>query len=101
MKVVLIGHPEAVQGFALVGVHGKSATSVEEINQALDESLAAEDIGIILVTDDVASMIKERMDQLKLRSTIPLVVEIPGPDGPAPNRPSLEAIIQRAIGIKI
>ena len=101
MKVIVIGHPEAVQGFALVGVQGTIATSAEEVNQALNEALSAENIGIILITEDVSSLIEERMDQLKLRSTVPLVVEIPGPQGTDPDRPSLNAVIQRAIGIKI
>ena len=101
MKVIVIGHPKAVQGFALVGVHGQVAASIDEINNALDEALASKDVGIILVTEDVSSIIKERMDQLMLRSTVPLVVEIPGPEGIDPDRPSLRDVIQRAIGVKI
>ena len=101
MKIIVIGHPEAVQGFALVGVQGTIAASAEEANQALNEALSSEDTGIILITEDVSSLIEERMDQLKLRSSVPLVVEIPGPQGTDPDRPTLNAVIQRAIGIKI
>jgi vacuolar-type H+-ATPase subunit F/Vma7 len=50
MKILVIGHPEAVLGFSLVGVHGQTATSAEEANQALDSALASSDVGIILVT---------------------------------------------------
>lgn len=101
MKVLVIGHPEAVLGFSLVGVHGQVATTAEEAHQALDDALAAPDVGIVLVTEDVGSLIERRMDQLKLRSTVPLVVEIPGPEGVRPDRPSLSELIRRAIGIKI
>lgn len=101
MKVLVIGHPEAVQGFALVGVQGQIATSAEEVNHALDQALSASDVGIILVTEDVSALIEARMDQLKLRSTVPLVVEIPGPEGTLPERPSLNTIIERSIGVKI
>ena len=101
MKVLVIGHPEAVQGFALVGVQGQEAVSMEEVNQALDQALSASDIGIILVTEDVSALIEDRMDQLKLRSTVPLVVEIPGPEGPSPDRPPLSEVIRRTIGVKI
>ncbi|HXF85363.1 MAG TPA: V-type ATP synthase subunit F [Anaerolineales bacterium] len=101
MKVLVIGHPEAVLGFSLAGVHGRVATSAEEVNRALDEALAAKDVGIILVTQDVASMIQPRMDDLKLHSTIPLVVEIPSPAGVPPDQPSLGEIVLRAIGIKL
>jgi V/A-type H+/Na+-transporting ATPase subunit F len=101
MKVLTIGHPEAVLGFSLAGVNGRAVTSAEEANQALDEALAAKDIGIILVTQDVAGMIQSRIENLKLHSTIPLVVEIPSPAGVSPDEPSLSAVVLRAIGIKL
>jgi len=101
MKMLVIGHPEAVLGFALVGVHGQAATTAEQAGQALDEALADPDVGIVLVTDKVAHLIQSRMDQLKLRSTVPLVVEIPGPAGPSPDQPSLGEVIKRAVGVKI
>ncbi len=101
MKLLVIGNSEAVQGFSLVGVHGQVATTAEEINQALDNALADKDIGIILVTQDVSRLIEARMDRLKLRSTVPLVVEIPGPQGVSPDQPTLSDIVLRAIGIKI
>ena len=51
-------------------------------------ALAAKDIGIILVTQDVARLIQARVEDLKLHSTIPLVVEIPSPEGVSPDEPS-------------
>jgi V/A-type H+-transporting ATPase subunit F len=101
MKVLVIGHLEAVLGFSLVGVRGKVATTVDEVNQALDETLSTPGVGIILVTEDAAALVERRMDQLKLRSTVPLVIEIPGPEGVRPDRPALSELIRRAIGVKI
>jgi V/A-type H+/Na+-transporting ATPase subunit F len=101
MKVLVIGNPEAVQGFSLVGVHGQAAETAEEANRALDTALSNSDIGIILITQDVSRLVEGRMDRLKLRSTVPLVVEIPGPEGVSPDQPSLGDIVLRAIGIKI
>jgi len=100
MKVVVIGNQDAVLGFSLVGVHGKTVTTAVETNQALDEAIASVDTGIILVTEDVARLVETRMDQLKLRSTVPLVVEIPGPKGEGAVRPSLNEVVLRAIGVK-
>ncbi len=101
MKILVIGHPEAVRGFSLVGVPGQQAGTAEEVNQALDQALASKDVGIILVTQDVSRLIEPRMDYLKLRSTVPLVVEIPGPEGVGADQPSLGDIVLRAIGIRI
>lgn len=101
MKVMVIGHPDAVLGFSLVGVHGKPATTAAEANQALDETFSMHDVGIILVTDDVSAMIQDRMDNLKLHSTVPLVLEISSPGEKASNQPSISDIVFRAIGIKL
>jgi len=101
MKVFIIGNQEAVLGFSLVGVSGKAVASAPEVNEALDAALSNADNGIVLITDDVARLVQARMDQLKLRSTVPLVVEIPGPQGVAADQPSLNEIVLRAIGVKL
>ena len=101
MKVLVIGHPEAVLGFSLAGVSGRVATTAAEVNQALDEVQASRDVGIVLVTQDVAQLISARMEHLKLRSTIPLVVEIPAQGGVPEGQESLGEIVLRAIGIKL
>jgi len=101
MKVLVIGHPDAVLGFSLAGVNGRPATTSTEANQALDDAFAAKDIGIILVTQDIAKMIQARVEDLKLHSTVPLVVEIPSPAGVSPDEPSLSEVVLRAIGIKL
>jgi len=101
MKVRVIGHSDAVLGFSLAGVSGRVVTRAVDTNQALDEALASKEIGIILVTQDVARLIQTRMDDLKLHSTIPLVVEIPSPEGVSPDELSLGEVVLRAIGIKL
>ena len=101
MKVLVIGHHEAVLGFSLAGVSGRVATNAAEVNQALDDVQASKDVGIVLVTQDVAQLISARMEHLKLRSTIPLVVEIPAQGGVPEGQESLGEIVLRAIGIKL
>lgn len=101
MKVLVIGHPDAVLGFSLAGVGGRVATTAAEVNQALDDAQAARDIGIVLVTQDVAQLISARMEHLKLRSTVPLIVEIPSQGGVPEGQASLGEIVLRAIGIKL
>ncbi len=101
MKVLVIGHPDAVLGFSLAGVGGQVATTADEVNHALDVAQVAKDVGIVLVTQDVAELIPDRMEYLKLRSTIPLVVEIPSRTGVSDDQPSLGDVVLRAIGIKL
>ena len=101
MKVLVIGHPEAVLGFSLAGVSGRAVTTAEEADKALDEAFSSKDVGIILVTQDIASMLHARVEDLKLHSTVPLVVEIPSPAGVPADQPSLGEIVLKAIGIKL
>ncbi len=101
MKVLVIGHPEAVLGFSLAGLHGQAATNADEANQALDAAVANPEIGIVLVTSELAKLIEPRMNKLKLRSNVPLVVEIPGPAGVPEDQPTLNELVFRAIGVKI
>lgn len=101
MKVWVIGHSEAVLGFALAGLAGRVAQTEAEANAALDEALRMPDTGIVLVTKDIARLIQARMEQLKLHSTLPLIVEIPSPEGAPAGEPSLGELVLRAIGIKL
>ena len=101
MKVWVIGHSEAVLGLALAGVNGRAVRTEIEANNALDEATAMRDTGIVLVTKDVARLIPARMDELKLRSTLPLIVEIPSPEGAPQGEPSLGELVLRAIGIRL
>jgi vacuolar-type H+-ATPase subunit F/Vma7 len=99
--MLVIGSEDAVWGFALAGVRGRVVKSDEELNLALDAALADKTFDIVLVTEDVADWARQRVDTLKIRSTQPLVIEIPGPAGPNPDQPSLSEIIRRTIGVKI
>ena len=99
--MLIIGSQEAVWGFALVGVRGEIVTTEEEVHRALDTVMDSEDVGIVLITDDVADLARARVDTLKVRSMHPLLVEIPGPGGPRPGHLSIDEIIRRTIGVRV
>jgi V/A-type H+-transporting ATPase subunit F len=101
VKIWVIGHSEAVLGFALAGLGGRAVQTAAEVNAALDEALKAADTGIVLVTKDVARMAQSRMDELKLRSTLPLIIEVPSPEGAPAGESTLGELVLRAIGIKL
>ena len=101
MRIWVIGHPDVVLGIALAGMNGRTVRTGEEASAALDEALRIPETGIVLVTKDIARLIQSRMDELKLRSTLPLIVEIPGPEGVPEGEPSLGELVLRAIGIRL
>ena len=69
MKILVIGNQEAVLGFSLVGVQGKAVNSAPMAQQALDDALANPDLGIILVTEDVAELIEAHRTTLVFVNT--------------------------------
>jgi vacuolar-type H+-ATPase subunit F/Vma7 len=101
MKILIIGNQDAVMGFDLVGVHGRVVSAEADLHQVLDDALADAETGIVMITEDVARLARRRIDTLKVRSTQPIVVEIPGPEGPDPDRPSLSEVIRRTTGVRL
>jgi vacuolar-type H+-ATPase subunit F/Vma7 len=101
MKILIIGNQDAVMGFDLVGVHGRVVSTEADLQQVLDDALADAETGIVMITEDVAHLARRRIDTLKVRSTQPIVVEIPGPTGPDPDRPSLSEVIRRTTGVRV
>ena len=100
MKPYVIGNDSAVLGFALVGIDGRMVRNAEELDLALDRAMNDRTIGLILVTADVAEWSRERVDNFKVNSLSPLVVEIPG-ETTGTTYPSLQDFVQRAVGIRL
>lgn len=100
MKVWVIGHVDAVLGFALVGVHGEAVESVESMHQALDNALANPELGLVLVTEDCSKLASERMTRLMSRIEPPLFLEIPSPLSTDSDRTSFLKLAEHSIGIQ-
>jgi len=100
MKVWVIGHVDAVLGFALVGVHGEAVDSVEGMNRALDAALANPELGLVLVTEDCCKLAPERIAQLKSAIEAPLFLEIPSPNNTDSSGISFMSLAEKSIGIR-
>lgn len=100
MKYFVIGDEDTVLGFSLVGVFGVQATTQEQALQAWNKALEDPENGIIIITHEVASMIRSLVDQYLFSESFPLVVEIPGArstDSP----PDLRTLVNQAIGVSL
>ena len=49
----------------------------------------------------VADGIRDRINAIRFGEALPLIVEIPGPEGPSAEGPSLLKLIREAVGIKL
>ena len=99
MKFRVIGDRQTVLGFRLVGVEGVEVEDRDEALAALKEAAAMEGIGIILITEKVAARIRDEVEARLYGMGFPLVLEIPDSQGPSAERPPIEDIVRKAIGI--
>jgi vacuolar-type H+-ATPase subunit F/Vma7 len=58
-------------------------------------------MGIILITQQIASEIQSLVYESKLKMATPIVLEIPDRSGSVQDRESALDIVQRLIGIKV
>jgi len=101
MKIFLIGDEITVLGYSLAGIPGAVVDDKEEAAKALKEATSDPDMGIVLVTQPVASEIQPLIDDAKLKRATPIVLEIPDRNGTIEGRESALDIVRRLIGIKV
>lgn len=100
MSMFVLGDEDAVLGFALVGVAGKAVHDADAARTTLDELLDREDVEIVLITEDWAATLRERVDELKMSASRPVILEIPSREAKPTGR-SLRELVQQAIGIRL
>lgn len=101
MKFFGIGDEHTILGLRLVGIEGLVANTRDEALAALNEAVAKKELGVVLITEALAAGIRDELETRLYGFGFPLVLEIPGPSGAGTNRPDIEDIIRRAIGVSI
>jgi V/A-type H+-transporting ATPase subunit F len=101
MKYYIIGDEDAVLGFGLVGVHGQTVHNPQEAQAALDSALEDREVGILLITERTAELIRPLVDRYVFTRNFPLIVEIPDRLGPVSGKPGIRDMVNQAIGIKL
>ncbi|MDO8535865.1 MAG: V-type ATP synthase subunit F [Candidatus Omnitrophota bacterium] len=87
-------------GFKLTGVETREVSGRSEALEALKVAVSSEGVGVILVTQKVASFIEEEVDELLYGKSLPLVLEIPSRGMETKTR-SVGEVLKKAIGISI
>ncbi len=79
MKVVALGSKAFVTGFALAGVQGEYVTSSEEARGRLKTLLKDQDVGLIMMSDDLSKPIQDEITAIRAKRAVPLIYEVPAP----------------------
>jgi len=101
MRCAVIADEDTVLGFRFGGIEGWVVESPAEALSAFEEVTRLEDVGIVIVTEGVAAEIRAAVDAVRYEERLPLVVEVPGPEGPPASRRMLVDLIREAVGVSI
>ncbi len=99
MKIFLISdNRDTATGLRLAGIPGIVVHEKEEIEKALDDVLADETVGIVVLTEKTAKIAHEKLDYIKDNYPIPLVVVVPDRHG-SEEESSIMRYVNNAIGL--
>jgi len=101
MRYHVIGDEDTVLGFRYAGVRGEIVGDATAARDALQRVIRQGDVTILIITDTVADLIRADVNAARFGFKLPLVVEVPGPNGPSPQRKDLLTLIREAVGIKV
>ncbi len=102
MKSFLISDKrDALVGMRLAGIDGVLALTREEVLDAVKKAVKNEDIGILILTENLVDLVEEEILKLKLKAKRPLIVEIPGRHGSTRSADKITNYIRDSVGIHI
>ncbi len=102
MKFFLISdNIDTQMGMRLAGIEGVVAHTESEVNEALDKAFSDEETAVVLMTEKLVTLCRERVYDLKLNRPRPLIVEIPDRHGNSGVTEAISKYVEEAIGIKL
>ena len=72
---------DTLTGMRLAGVDGVVVHEKEELRNAIETAMEDPDVGIVLLTERFGREFPELIDEIKLKRTMPLLIEIPDRHG--------------------
>lgn len=100
MNFLCIADKESSLGFKLAGLETREVSNKSEAKEAFKVVSSVEDLGVVLITEEVAEYIREEIEAFIYKQDLPLVLEIPSRSG-AKSRKSLSDFLKEAVGISM
>lgn len=81
MKLFCISDDQDISvGLRLSGIDGITLNNKKEIEEKIEETCNKKDIGILVVTQNIYQMAKDKIEDIQLNRSLPLIVKIPNKD---------------------
>lgn len=100
MEFYVVADDDTVQGFRYAGIRGLAVKDPNEAAAELQRLADSHADLIVITTEQIANAIREKLNAIRFYAELPLIVEIPGPEGPSKESPPLLKMIHEAVGIK-
>lgn len=102
MKMFVISdNTDTLTGLRMAGVEGVIARDESEVKRRLDEVLAMDDVGILLINGTLAKLAGPTVDRIKASRSTPLLLEIPDRHGNGRDENAISEFIRSAVGVNI
>ena len=88
-------------GLRLVGVKGVTVHEKKEVLDALESLKEKDDIGILLITEKIAELIPNELNEMRLSKKLPLITVIPDRHGSKRPKDFITRNVEEAIGVRI
>jgi len=102
MRMFLISdNVDTKVGMRLAGVEGVVVHEKKEVLAEIDKVINDETIGILLITEKLVELFPEKIAELKISISRPLIVSIPDRHSSNEDNDYITRYIREAIGLKI
>ena len=102
MRFFLISDNTDTQtGLRLAGVEGVVVHERDAVRAAISTAVDDPGVAVLLITEKLAAIVPEQVDEMRLRLSRPLVVVIPDRHGTGRAPDSITRYIREAIGVRI
>ncbi|SKA90530.1 V/A-type H+-transporting ATPase subunit F [Caloramator quimbayensis] len=102
MNIYLISdNRDTLVGMRLAGIKGLITSDKKEAEKLLDSLIKDKDIMIIIITEKLAEAMRDKINNIKQKMKLPLIVEIPDRHGSIKDEDYITGYVRDSIGIKI
>ena len=103
MTFFVLGDEDVILGFQFIGIKGKIIETTDEARQEFANVTNGEygEIGVLMITEKIASMIEDPLMDWQLSGNYPLIVELPDLEGHMEGKKSMLDSIREAVGLHV
>ena len=88
-------------GMRMAGIEGVVVHTAEEVDRELEKAMNDKSVAIVLMTKRLIDMCRDKVYEIKLANTSPLIVEIPDRHASSDISDTISRYVADAVGIKL